>query len=380
MLNHILTSFILQGLPAFSLMPRRSARLAAKRKRDTRFADDDAKEESPDAVDVKEPPKKKRKTKHKDLMSDEDDFPTQWNTSDDAEDEPQSPMLYHEESPSSSDSETDKKKKTKIRKRKTRKSGKTSGSKRKRKKKVNTDDEVYEPEKEIVSESEKDIISDDDIIDIEPPKRKRRRRNTKKKEKIMEEIVECQGKDKVKGESMDIDVGEEDKKSKEKEDMERDGDSSDDSDAEDQGLDGIFGGTEVVEPMEEDPTPKRKVKPKRKKSVKKRKKKEEEYNSDISVHAKPKRKSIKRRKKPKGEYTQEQIEMVFRKLDEEGNGRLSMLNILHGFHTINQSDKIEAGLAKRMLLYADKQHDNDSVVRLNDFLAMTRLADLWPVA
>ena len=50
-------------------------------------------------------------------------------------------------------------------------------------------------------------------------------------------------------------------------DIERDGDSSDDSEAEDQGLDGIFGGTEVVEPMEEDPTPKRKVKPKRKKRL-----------------------------------------------------------------------------------------------------------------
>ena len=105
--------------------------------------------------------------------------------------------------------------------------------------------------------------------------------------------------------------------------------------------------------------------------------------SDLNIRGRPKtanKSAKKRRKKPKGEYSREQIEMVFEKLDEEGNGRLSMQNILNGFHAVNQSDKIEAGLAKKMLIYADKQHDNDSVVRLDDFLAMTRLADLWPVA
>ena len=192
--------------------------------------------------------------------------------------------------------------------------------------------------------------------------------------------VVCKEVDEVRTKYMDMDVvGDDEKERVESVNGAESGDSTEDSETDDRGLGGIFDGNDGDD--EDDVVAKQSpTKKKRKKMVNK---KRVEMLCDLSVDGRPKtaRKSEKkRRKKPKEEYSREQIEMVFEKLDEEGNGRLSMQNILNGFHAVNQSDKIEAGLAKKMLIYADKQHDNDSVVRLDDFLAMTRLADLWPVA
>jgi len=324
-------------------MPRRSARIAAKRKRNSQIIanDDDEKELSP-------PPKKKRKRNDDaDPMDDADSpFPTQWNTSDDEEDAPQpvGPEIDDKE-------ENDKP--AKGRTVKSRKNSQSTKRRRKRRrsrrKRKQSDDEIYDPDQEEMPRT---------------PRRPRTRRGAKKKIS-----ARCEERDVVRMESMDIDGVRDHQQTKDavEERTETDGDS--DSEDVDEGLDGIFDGLNTS-------TPKPPSKEDRGSSPK-----TELCQSDESVPLKPRKSAKKkRRKKPKGEYSREQIEMVFETLDAEGTGTLSMRDILSGFHAINQSDKIEAGLAKRMLLCADKQHDNDSVVRLEDFLAMTRLADLWPVA
>ena len=63
-------------------------------------------------------------------------------------------------------------------------------------------------------------------------------------------------------------------------------------------------------------------------------------------------------------------------MDVDGNGILSIENLLNGFNSINQSDSIDVGMIKRMLCYADEKGNNDGVVCFNDFLEICRLSNL----
>eukprot|EP01084_Bolivina_argentea_P135247 238363_1 len=111
----------------------------------------------------------------------------------------------------------------------------------------------------------------------------------------------------------------------------------------------------------------------KKKKKKNKNKVKDNVDSDISIEIKPKK---RRKSKPKGEYNKEQIEFVFNTLDEEGNGIISVNNVMHGFRSVNQNDVSNWECAKKMLDYADKQYDNDFQVRFDDFLSMCRLANL----
>merc|ERR1712129_169250 len=95
---------------------------------------------------------------------------------------------------------------------------------------------------------------------------------------------------------------------------------------------------------------------------------------------KKKTKKRKRKSKAKGDYNCEQMRFVFETLDIENNGVLSLQNILNGFATINQSDAVNVGLAKRMLIHANKQQNNDNqnenMLTFDDFLAVCRFANL----